>query len=488
MFTACSEIAFSYTRIFGAEVGIISARPNLLLQKVAIESNIRGVRTTGDELTNLRIEDSSISNNGNEGVYVQGHGEVIVTRSSFKGNYYGLRSENLLKLMVDDCFFANRLFGYYVSGVLSDVHIRNTAFSDFRSGLHLSTSSTTETHNITVHNCTFTGQTYRYHGMVYVYLISLAYRLRISDCDFHDNAYAIQVNDNGNSGSSVLLENVTIERHSYQGIYIAPYYTPVEIRRSTFVDNINTIKLTNNRRGGCVVDKCTFVANSGNYVIKMTSQVESFITNSTFVNNTATTTLIFGDSNQVQLHCSQNSFVNPEADFEMTIYMSWGDSYTIDGAYNWWGTNDTRSIHGRIRDFFLDMYRAEVSITPIFVDSSMESTENTTALDFRPDGTAIGGRLTQDATWYPVDMTEVEFTIHVPQGMTLTIRRNGTLQFAHDIGILVQGRAYILVHDILTHVIFILIIKTCVYHLTSQLIRFIRDRVSIKCIQLLILC
>ena len=429
-------------------MGISSATPNLLLQNVAIESNVRGVRTTGDESTNLRIEDSSISNNGNEGVYVQGHGEFIVHRSSFKDNYYGLRSENLLNLTVDDCFFANRLYGYHVSGVLSDVRIRNTTFSDVRSGLYFNMAYTTEPHNITVHNCTFTGQTYRYYGMLKVYLSSYAYRVRITDCDFHDNAYAIQVNGNGNSGSSVLLENVAIVRHSYQGIYVASYYTPVEIRRSTFVDNTNTIQLTSNRREGCVVDKCTFVANSGIYVIKMTPQVESFITNSTFVNNTATTTLIFDNSNQGQLHCSQNSFANPKADFEMTIDTAWSDSYTIDAAYNWWGTNDTTSIHRRIRDFFLDMSRAEVSITPIFVDSSMESTENTTVLDFRPDGTAIGGRLIEDTTWYPVDMTEVGFTIHVPHGMTLTIRRNGTLQFEQDIGILVQGRAYIVIHDI----------------------------------------
>ena len=409
-----------------------------MLQNVAIESNVRGVRTTGDELTNLRIEDSSISNNGNEGVYVQGHGEVIATRSSFKDNYYGLRSENLLKLTVDECFFANRVFGYHVIGVLSDVHIRNSTFSDVKSGLYFNMAYTTETHNITVHKCTFTGQTYRYSGMVNVYLSSYAYRLRITDCDFHDNAYAIEVAGDRNSGSSVLLENVAIEWH-------------VDIRRSTFVNNtINTIELlANNRRGGYVVDKCTFVANSGNSVIKMTPQVESFITNSTFVNNTATTTLIFGDSNQGQLHCSQNSFANPEADFEMTIDMAWSDSYTIDAAYNWWGTNDTTSIHRRIKDFFLDMSRAEVSISPIFDDSSMESTENPIVLDFRPDGTAIGGRLIEDTTWYPVVMTEVEFTIHVPHGMTLTlIRRNGTLLFAQDIGILVKGRAYILIHDI----------------------------------------
>ena len=375
---------------------------------------------------------------------MQGHGAVVVTRSSFKDNYYGLRSENLLNLTVDDCFFANRLYGYRVSGVLSDVRIRNTTFSDVRSGLDFELAYTTEEHNIVVHNCTFTGQTYRYSGMVEVYLSRYAYRLRITDCDFHDNAYAIHVSGYGNYGSSVLLENVAIVRHSYQGVYVASHDTPVYIRRSKFVDNIgNTIKLVYNRRGGYVIDRCTFVANSGNYVIKMTQQqVESFITNSTFVNNTATTTLIFGDSNhQVQLHCWQNSFANPKADFEMTIDMSWPNSYTIDAAYNWWGTNDTASIHRRIRDFFLDMSRAEVSISPIFNDSSMESTENSTALDFRPDGTAIGGRLIDDTTWYPVDMTEVEFTIHVPRGMTLTIRRNGTLHFAQDIGILVQGRA-----------------------------------------------
>ena len=438
--TACSDIALGYTSIFGAEVGISSATPNLLLQNVAIESNVRGVRTTGDESTNLLIEDSSISNNGNEGVYVQGHGEVVVTRSSFKDNYYGLRSENLLNLTVDDCFFANRLYGYHVRGVLSDVRIRNTTFSDVRSGLYFYMTYTTEPHNITVHNCTFTGQTYRYYGMLKVYLRNYAYRVRITDCDFHDNAYAIQVDGNGNSGSSVLLENVAIVRHSYQGIYVASYYTPVEIRRSTFVDNFNTIQLTYTRRGGYVVDKCTFVANSGNYVIKMTPRVESFITNSTFVNNTATTTLIFGDSNQGQLHCWQNSFANPEADFEMTIDMSWADSFTIDAAYNWWGTNDTTSIHRIIRDFFLDMSRAEVSISPIFDDSSMESTENTTGLHFRPDGSAIGGRLIEDTTLYPVDLTKVEFTIYVPHGMTLTIRRNGTVQYAQDIGILVQGK------------------------------------------------
>ena len=442
IFTACSDIEFSYTRIFGAEVGISSASPYLLLQHVVIESNVRGVRTTGDALTNLRIEDSSISNNGNEGVDAQGQGEVIVTRSSFNDNNYGLRSGNLLTLKVDDCFFANRIYGYYVSGALSDVHIRDTVFSDVRSGLYLHMSSTTETRNITVQNCTFTGQTYRYYGMVRVYLSSYAYRVRISDCDFHDNAYAIQVTGNGNSGSSVLIENVAIARHSYQGINISSVYTPVEIRRSTFVDNSgNTVQLSNNRRGGYVVDRCTFVANYGNYVIKMSQQqVESFITNNTFVNNTATTTLIFGDTNQGELHCTQNSFANPGADFEMTIDKSWADSYTIDAAYNWWGTNDTTSIHRKIRDFFHDLTRAEVSLSPIFDDTSMESTQNTTELDFSPDGTAIGGRLVEDTTWSPVDMTEVEFTIHVPHGLTLTIRSNGTLPFAQDIGILVQGK------------------------------------------------
>ena len=458
--TACTDMEFSYTHIFDAEVGISSDTVNLLLQHVVIESNGRGVRVTGDELTNLRIEDSSISNNRKEGVYVQGHGEVIVTRSSFKDNYYGIRSENLLKLKIDDCFFANREYGYYVRGLHSDIYVRSTTFSDVRSGLYLFKPYTTDTHvNITVHNCTFTGQTYRYYAMVHAGLGNKLYRLRISDCDFHDNAYAIIVAGDGNSGSSVLLENVSIVRHSYQGIVVILYDTPVEIRRSKFVDNIgNTIKLNYNRRGGYVIDRCTFVGNSGNYVIKMTQQqVESYITNNTFVNNTATTTLIFDDSNQGQLHCSQNYFANPEADFEMTIDMSRAHSYTIDAAYNWWDTNDTTSIHGKIRDFFLDMTRAEVSISPIFDDSSMEATDNTTELYFHPDGSGIGGRLIEDTTWSPVDMTEVEFTIHVPHKITLTIRSNGTLQFAHDIGIFVQGK-----YLTYNHVIFILISKACV--------------------------
>ncbi|KAK2142318.1 hypothetical protein NP493_4919g00003, partial [Ridgeia piscesae] len=70
---ACSDLELRHTRIFGAEVAISSAATKLLLQNVTIESNVRGIRTTGDSSTHLRIEDSTVKSNSQEGVLVKAH-------------------------------------------------------------------------------------------------------------------------------------------------------------------------------------------------------------------------------------------------------------------------------------------------------------------------------------------------------------------------------------------------------------------------------
>ena len=442
--TACSEMEFSHTNIFGAEVAVQSAASNMLLRNVTIESNVRGIRTTGDVSTNLHIEDSTVNRNAAEGVYAQAHGGVVLVRSSFNNNNVGVRSESLSNLEIVGCSFANRAYGFQVSGVLSNVLIHDTNFSDVNRGLYLRLSYHREIYNVTVQNCTFSAQSYRYNEALYVDIRNSAYRVKILGCVFRDNARGISVSGNGNLDSLVLFENITVARQTYQAITVSNIHTPVEIRGSTFSENRgNTLSVSGNRgRGGLIVENCTFVANAGDHVVRLNQQeTNSVISNTTFVNNTASTTLFFYDSNQGQLHCAQNSFSNPQAKFELMINSLWVDSYTVDVRYNWWGTTNATSIRSRIRDFFVDMTRAEASISPIFTDSPMDST-NTTDIttDFRFYENKLGGRLTEDTALLLDNLTTIGFTIHVPQGKTLTIRANGTLQFVKDIGLLVQGK------------------------------------------------
>ena len=440
----CNDMEFSHTHIFGAEVAVQSAASNMLLRNVTIESNVCGIRTTGDVSTNLHIEDSTVNMNAEVGVYVQAHGGVALIRSSFKDNNIGVSSKSLSNLEIVGCSFANRKCGFQVSGVLSNGLIHDTNFSDVKRALYLSLLYHTEIYNVTVQNCTFSAQSYRNDEALYVDIHNSAYRVKILGCVFRDNARGISVSGNGNPDSLILFENITVARQTYQAITVSYIHTPVEIRGSTFSENRgNTISISALQgRGGLIIENCTFVANAGDHVVRLNQQeTNSVISNTTFVNNTASTTLFFYDSNQGQLHCTQNSFSNPQAKFELMIDSRWADSYTVDVRYNWWGTTNATSIRSRIRDFFVDMTRAEASISPIFADSPMDST-NTTDIttDFRFYGNKLGGRLTEDTALFLENLTTVGFTIHVPQGKTLTIRSNGTLQFVKDIGILVQGK------------------------------------------------
>ena len=441
--TACSDMEFSHTHIFGAEVAVQSAASNMLLRNVTIESNVRGIRTTRYISTNLHIEDSTVNNNAKEGVYVQAHGGVALIRSSFKDNNIGVYSRSLSNLEIVGCSFANRAYGFIVSGVLSNGLIHDTNFSDVNRGLYLSLSYHREIYNITVQNCTFSAQSYRYEAL-YLNIGNSAYRVKILGCVFRDNARGISVSGDGNSDSLILFENIIVVRQTYQAITVTNIHTPVEIRGSTFSENRgNTLSVSGNRgQGGLIMENCTFAANAGDHVVRLNQQeTNSVICNTTFVNNTASTTLFFYDSNQGQLYCTQNSFSNPQAKFELMIDSRWADSYTVDARYNWWGTTNATSIRSRIRDFFVDMTRAEASISPIFADSPMDST-NTTDIttDFRFYENKFGGRLTEDTALLLDNLTTIGFTIHVPQGKTLTIHSNGTLQFVKDIGILVQGK------------------------------------------------
>ena len=107
---------------------------------MTIESNVRGIRTTGDSSTHLRIEDSTIKSNSQEGVLVKAHGDVVFLRSVFKDNNNGVWSESLLKLRIAGCVFENRAYGVRAHGVLQDVRIHDTNFSDVNRGLDLSLS------------------------------------------------------------------------------------------------------------------------------------------------------------------------------------------------------------------------------------------------------------------------------------------------------------------------------------------------------------
>ena len=427
-------------------MAISSAALNLVLRNVTIESNVRGVRTTGDGSNKLRIEDSSVNANAQEGVYVQAQGEVVLVRSSFKDSYMGVRSGTLSKLYINGCAFTNRYHGYYVSGVLSDVVISNSNFSGVSHGLYLAMRYHRESYNVTIQNCTFSGNQ-AYYGALYVDLGSSAYRVSILGCLFQDNTRGITVSGYGNSGSKVLLENITMLRHTSNAINIGNVYTQVEILDSTFLDNrADTITFSWNRGGGLQIRNCRFEANAGHHVVRLSQKDKtSVIKDNTFVNNTATTTMVFYDANRGQMFCSNNAFNNPRATFELRIESNWADSYAVRARNNWWGTNNMTLIRSRIRDFFLDMTRAEVLLSPIYEDSSMDSINTANfSTDFGFHGDKLGGRLTNDTVLSVHNLTTVGLTIHVPLGKKLTILANDTLEFEESVGILVEGNCQII--------------------------------------------
>ena len=438
----------SHVRIFGAEVAVSSAALNLVLRNVTIESNVRGVRTTGDGSNKLRIEDSSVNANAQEGVYVQAQGEVVLVRSSFKDSNMGVRSGTLSKLYINGCAFKNINYGHYTTGVLSDVLISNSNFSGVSHGLYLAMQYHRKSYNITIKNCTFSEHRQRYNEALYVGLSSSAYRVSVLGCLFQDNTRGITVSGYGNSGSKVLLGNITMLRHTSYAINFPYVSTQVEILDSTFLDNgANTITFSWNRGGGLKMRNCRFEANAGDHVVRWSQKDKtSFINDNTFVNNTATTTVVFYDGNLGQLFCSNNAFSNPRATFELRIESNWADSYAVRARNNWWGTNNMTSIRSRIRDFFLDMTRAEVLLSPIYEDSSMDSMNTANfSTDFGYHGDKLGGRLTNDTVLSVHSLTTVGLTIHVPRGKKLTILANDTLEFEENIGILVEGNCQIII-------------------------------------------
>jgi len=389
---------------------------------VTIESNVRGIRTTGDSSTHLRIEDSTVKSNSQEGVLLKAHGDVVFLRSVFKVNNYGVRSESLLKLRITGCVFANRAYGLEARGVLPDVRIHDTKFSDVNRGIDLSLSYQTEdVHNIIVQNCTFSEQKRNSYNeaALRVYISNTAYIINIVDCLFHDNARCIRMYGTSNSARLVLLGNTFLKNRG------------------------NTLTVSGFRGNGrLTINNCSFVANAGDHVVRIDEEgTHSVINNNTFINNTATTTLHFQNTKHGQMDCTQNAFSNPQAKFELMIETPWADAYTINASYNWWGTMNTTLIRSRIRDFFLDMARAEVLLSPIYEDPMWDSSKTfNISSDFDMDGEKRGGRLTEDTVLIPDNQTTLDFTIHVPRGKTLTIRSNGTLQFAQGTGIFVQGK------------------------------------------------
>ena len=400
-----------------------------------IESNVRGIRTTGDSSSSLRIEDSTVKSNLHEGVYVQARSDVALVRSVFTDNNYGVWSENLLKLRINGCVFANNIYGFEAGGVLSDVRIHDTNFSDVERGLALSLSyQREELSNITVQNCTFSGQKHSYYynrAALYVYVSNTAYRIiHIVDCLFHDNVRGILMHGNGNSARLVLLGN-------------------------TFSENRGNLITVSGFRGngGLTMNNCTFVANAGDHVVRLNEEgTHSIFNNNTFINNTATTTLSFQNTKPGQMNCTQNAFSNPQAKFELLIETEWADGYKINVSYNWWGSINTTLIRSRIRDFFLDMSRAEALLSPIYENPTLDSSKTLNiSSDFDIEGEKHGGRLTEDTVLIPDNHTTLGYTVHVPRGKKLTIRTNGTLQFAQGTGIFVQGktihmRTYVHVH------------------------------------------
>ena len=390
---------------------------------MTIESNVRGIRTTGDSSTHLRIEDSTIKSNSQEGVLVKANGDVVFLRSVFKDNNYGVRSKSLLKLRITGCVFANKAYGVEAHGVLPDVRIHDTNFSDVRRGLDLSLSYQREdVQNITVQNCTFSEQKrniYYNEAALYVYVSNTPYRINIVDCLFHDNDRGIRMHSNSYSARLVLFRN-------------------------TFSKNRgNTLTVSGFRGNGrLTINNCSFVANAGDHVVRIDEEgTHSVIKNNTFINNTATATMYFKNTKPGQMNCTQNAFSNPQAKFELMIETQWTDVYTINASYNWWGTMNTTLIRSKIRDFFLDMSRAEALLSPIYEDLSLDSSKTfNISFDFDIDGEKRGGRLTEDTVLIPDNQTTLDFTIHVPRGKTLTIRSNGTLQFAQGTGIFVQGK------------------------------------------------
>ena len=385
-----------------------------------IESNVRGIRTTGDISTSLRIEDSTVRSNLHEGVYVQARSDVALVRSVFKHNYYSFRSENLLKLQINGCVFTNSIYGCEAGDVLSDVRIHDTNFSEVDRGLALSYKKE-EISNITVQNCTFSGQKRSgdNRAALYVYVSNTACRINIVDCLFHDNVRCILMHGNGNSARLVLLGN-------------------------TFSENRGNILTVSGFRGngGLTMNNCTFVANAGDHVVRLNEEgTHSVINNNTFINNTATTTLNFQNTKLGQMNCTQNAFNNPQAKFELLIETEWADGYTINVSYNWWGSINTTLIRSRIRDFFLDMSLAEALLSPIYENPTLDSSKTLNiSSDFDIEGEKCGGRLSEDTVLIPDIQTTLHYTVHVPRGKKLTIRTNGTLHFAQGTGIFVQGK------------------------------------------------
>ena len=441
--TACSEMEFSHVRISGAEVAIDSSSTTMLLRHVTIDSNIRGIRTADGATADFRIEDSLVSNNEFDGLYIRTQENVFLVRTTFKNNNVAVRCDKLSKLEVTDCDFVNRNAGIFGNGVLSHVHVYNTTFADDIVGLSLNAASASEMSSITIDGCSFLSSRRRYRGALYLIMNNYAYNATVSDCIFRENSRGVYLYGT-NARSTALFKNVTLVHNTYEAIYLQVDH-PVVIRDSAFAENRNTINFA--RRGrqvGSVLLNNTFIANAGDYVVSLRQLGQNFVvSNSTFENNTATSTVIIDSSKDTHFRCTHNAFINPQATFELKIETAWADKYTIDARHNWWGTTNATAIRYRIWDFFQDFTRAEVILSQVFGDLSMDANNiiNVTA-GLRINGNILGGRLEEDTVLTLDTLTIVDLTIHVPRGRKLIINTNGTLQFKQKTGVFVQGKLY----------------------------------------------
>nr|XP_032837233.1 uncharacterized protein LOC116958620 [Petromyzon marinus] len=135
---------------------------------------------------------------------------------------------------------------------------------------------------------------------------------------------------------------------------------------------------------------------------------------------------------------SENIFQNPGSAYEVSVGPR-TPGQLVELSNNYWDSSDPYMVQRRILDFHQDSSLEVTTYSPFYMDSSLSALSNVTGDFWTDPSLPFGGVLDADYILEPCDGVQVNRSILVRSGNTLTIPPGCELQFSANHGLVIEG-------------------------------------------------
>jgi len=410
----------------GAELALSFTAGDVRLQNVEISNSVTALSLASNaslQLSNCRFYDNLYVLNAAHNVW-----RLNVSSSGFRRNQNALRLRAVRFVDVEDSQFSDNTQSLYISARSYPVALfmKRSRFDDNEVEIRDTWDARL---SASVEDCVFNSSTLTLYAQGYRAESSTVV---VANSTFHSSRIYTYLASQG--------LNLSIVGNSIRRV-VNRYRAAVELSAS-YLRSVQYVVIAEN----------VFEENSGAPCIKVNTPALSTdmnagsisIVGNRFSNHSGSNVIVLNDRAYHRLQLRRNAFQNPLCPFEIEIQSPWKSGYAINASENWWGSANRTYVAERVSDFFVDLTKAQVSITSVYADPEM------TQLEIFPelrtwnvtDEKLVGGELDRNVTLTSSSVPYlVNKTIYIPKGFYLHLKENVTLRFAENRGVIVEGKS-----------------------------------------------